>query len=344
MKLPRPAHCVAAIASIALSACHSSEHEREAGGQPAPIEAEVLTLAPVDLVIHEQVVGTVQPALQATISAKVTGLILEMHAVPGKEVARDVVLARIEAPQLAASLERAEAALANAVSEDNRFKALGDSGSVSEREIDRVAAALRIATADRNRIQALFRDATVRAPFTGRITRKDRDVGDLVQPGTTICHIEDPTGLRLEIHLAEALANRLELGQAFDVRIGSAGLDLPGTVAEISPAADSSSRTFLVALDLPGNKGLLAGQFGRALIPRGSKSALVIPPAALLSRGQLCYVAVVGADDLARLRIVRTGTTRPEGTEILAGLESGERILAEIPRNLVSGTPVIPTK
>jgi multidrug efflux system membrane fusion protein len=270
----------------------------------------------------------------------VTGRILEMHAVPGREVGAEELLARIETPQLEAALERAEAALANATSESERFKALRNSGSVSEREIDRVAAALRIATAERKQIQSRLDDATVRAPFGGRITRKMLDTGDLVQPGAAICHIEDPSGLRLEIHVAETLASQLKLGQAFGVRIGSADLDLQGTVAEISPAADSASRTFLVKLDLPKLGDLHAGQFGRALIPRGSRPALVVPAAALLERGQLTFVGVVDAGDIARLRIVRIGAALPEGTEVLAGLESGERILEEIPRDLASGTPV----
>jgi RND family efflux transporter MFP subunit len=283
----------------------------------------------------------VQPELRATISAKVTGRILEIHAVPGQEVVADELLARIETPQLEAALERAEATLANATSESARYKTLRDSGSISEREIDRVDADLRIATAERNQIRSLLDDATVRAPFAGRITSKALDTGDLVQPGTAICRIEDPTRLRLEIHLAEALASGLKLGQTFGVRIDSAGLGLEGTVAEVAPAADSASRTFLVKLDLPdGKQALSAGQFGRALIPRGTRATLVVPPAAILTRGQLSYVAVVGADQLARLRIVRTGTNRDEGTEILAGLESGERIVAEIPRDLASGTPV----
>ncbi len=282
----------------------------------------------------------VSPKLQATVSAKVTGRILDMQATPGKLVQKDDLLATIEAPQLKATLESAEAALANAVAEDKRFRAAR--GSVSERDIDRAAATLRMATADRDRIKSQFDDATIRAPFTGRITRKDRDTGDLVQSGTPICHIEDPANLRLDIHVAESLASKLQLGQNFGVHIESADLHLQGTVSEISPAADRASRTFMVKLDLPTSDGLLAGQFGRALIPRGTKTALVVPPAALLTRGQLTYAAVLDDKNTAALRIVRTGTIRTEGTEILAGLASDERILAEIPKDFRSGTPVTP--
>lgn len=328
------------LAALTLSACHSSDEKRPASAPPSPITGSVLTLATTDLPVHEQVVGTVNPKLQATISAKVTGRLLDMQATPGKSVQQGQLLATIETPQLASALERAEAALTNALSESKRFEAAR--GSVSERDIDRAAATLRMATADRNRLQSQLDDATVRAPFTGRITRKNLDTGDLVQPGTAICQIEDPSSLRLDIHVAESLASGIQLEQRIAVRIASAGLDIEGIVSEISPAADRASRTFMVKLDLPGSDRLLAGQFGRALLPRDTKTALVVPPAALLSRGQLTYAAVLGDQDLAALRIVRTGPTRPEGTEILAGLNAGERILAEIPADFSSGTPVTP--
>jgi multidrug efflux pump subunit AcrA (membrane-fusion protein) len=70
----------------------------------------------------------------------------------------------------------------------------------------------------------------------------------------------------------------------------------------------------------------------------------VIPETAILQRVQLCYVAVVDSDGIARLRIVRTGSREPDGIEVLAGLSAGERILALIPGNFRSGTPVTPVE
>jgi RND family efflux transporter MFP subunit len=288
------------------------------------------------------VVGTVEPELQATISSKVTGRVLERRAEPGMYVKKGEVLVRIDAPELKAALERAEAALENSKREAKRYQALKNSGSVSQREIDRVETELRMNQAERDRIRSLLDDTTVLAPFDGRITRKFVYPGDLVQPGTPLCAIEDPRHLPLAIHVGESLAHRLKLGDKFKVRIGSAQLNIVGTVAESSPAADVGSRTFLGKLDLPKPDGLMAGQFGRAYLPLGKKPAILVPKDALLTRGQLTFVAVVDDSNLARLRIVRTGETTPKGVEILAGLSPGEKILAKIPRNFHGGTPVEP--
>lgn len=330
------------VAALAPPACHKTGVEGRTAAPPEPVAARVLTVSAAELAVHEQVAGTVQPELQATVSAKVTGRIIEMLAVPGKTVQAGELLAKVETPQLEAALARAEAALANAASEAERYRSLRSSGSVSERDIDRVETALRVATAERDQIRSQLAEAAVTAPFAGRITRKQLDTGDLVLPGTPICRIEDPTRLRFEMHVAESLASGLSIGDRHQVRIEAAGLDLTGTVAEISPAADAGSRTFLVKLDLPQGERLRAGQFGRAFIPRGSKRGLMVPAAALLERGQLTFAAVVGADDVAGLRIVRTGATLPEGVEVLAGLEPGERIMAEVPPGFAGGTTVKP--
>jgi len=324
-------------------ACHRPETPSEISGPPKPIAASVVKAAARQLPVYEKVMGTVQPELQATVSAKVLGRLVEMRAVPGMTVKQNERLAKIETPQLEAALKRAEAELANAASEAKRFRALRDSASVSKREIDRVEADLDIAAAERDRIRAQLDDAVIEAPFTGRITHKFKDTGDLVQPGTPICRIEQPDRLRFEMRVAESLAGRFSLGDEFKVRIEAAGAELTGTVAEISPAANPGSRTFLVKLDLPTARGLLAGQFGRALVPRDTKTAVVVPPEALLDRGQLTFVAVVDSENIARLRIVRTGAERPEGVEILAGLQAGERIVSPLPSGFLNGAPVRPS-
>ncbi|MCH7226336.1 efflux RND transporter periplasmic adaptor subunit [Haloferula sp. A504] len=336
-------YCALSAAALLAAACHKSEPAAGTAETLPAIDARIIEATTTDLPVHEEVVGTVQPALQATVSSKTTGRIIEMKAIPGVAVKQGELLAKVEAPQLEAALARAEAALENSRSEAERYRSLRDKGSVSQRDIDRVETQLRVATAERDQIRSQLDEAEIVAPFAGRITRRHLDTGDLVQPGAAVCRIEDPTRLRFEMHVAETLANRIELGRRFKVAVGPGGVETEGTVAEVSPAADTGSRTFLVKLDLPAGEKMLAGQFGRAFLPRGSRPAVVVAESALLQRGQLCYAAVVDAENLAHLRIVRTGQRSPEGVEILSGLEAGERILAEIPADFAGGTPVNPS-
>jgi membrane fusion protein, multidrug efflux system len=91
--------------------------------------------------------------------------------------------------------------------------------------------------------------------------------------------------------------------------------------------ADARTHTTRIRLDLPATAGLLPGQFARAQFVTGSIRALAVPAAAVLRRGEVTAVYVVGADGRAQLRQIRTGEAIDEATiEVLAGLAGGERI------------------
>jgi len=103
--------------------------------------------------------------------------------------------------------------------------------------------------------------------------------------------------------------------------------------ATVVPIADARTHTVRVRLDLPAVDGLLPGQYARARFPVGLVRALAVPSSALLRRGEVTAVYVLGKDGRALLRQVRTGDALvdpKEGSvvEILSGLDAGERIAA----------------
>ena len=177
------------------------------------------------------------------------------------------------------------------------------------------------------------------APFAGVITRKLADVGDLAIPGRPLIEIEDPSRLRIEADVPEALIDKVQLGMKLPVRIGSLPGQIEGIVGEIAPVAEAVSRTYVVKLDLPSTQGLRAGQFGRVSIPTGDAAGLHVPATALVQRGQLEYVFVAEAGR-AQLRLIRSGR-RPNGmVEVISGLSAGEKVVAPIPVDLLDGQPL----
>ena len=100
-----------------------------------------------------------------------------------------------------------------------------------------------------------------------------------------------------------------------------------------------NSRTFPVKLDLPADSGLRPGQFVRLSVPVGESGVVLIPPAALLRRGQL-EIVFVSDGGIARLRLVRTGRTRTEGIEVLAGLDGTESVAVTGVDRLRDGQPL----
>lgn len=341
----RTARVVAWVVTPLLlaSSCKPRHAPEGSGTLPLPpIAVETSVVKSEDLPVYDEVVGTVRPHLEAQVAAKVTGRIVEMLAVPGMKAKKGTLLAQIEVEELKAALERALASKENAGRDLDRYRQLLSTGAATQAEFDGVQTAQLMAAATVKETEVMIANASVEAPFDGTVTRKFLDTGDLASPGRPLFGIEDSSLLRLEIHVAESLANKVNLGDIFRVRVDGAAADLEGKVGEISPAADPGSRTFLVKLDLDKNQALRAGQFGRAYMPRAQRKALRVPAEAIIQRGQMDYVFVAD-DGFARLRIVRTldgsgqVAAKEIRREILAGIEDGETIVLSPPPDLRDG-------
>jgi RND family efflux transporter MFP subunit len=177
------------------------------------------------------------------------------------------------------------------------------------------------------------------APFDGIITKKWADVGDLATPGKPLAAMEDPSALQMLADVPEALIANVSLGDHLPIHLATITNDILGTIAEISPVADPKSRTSLVKLDLPDEPGLRSGQFGRVAVPLGTASAIWVPTAAVIQRGQMELVFVL-AGGQAQLRLVKTGNRIGDEIELVSGLNAGEQIVTAGAAVLTDGQPV----
>ncbi len=130
----------------------------------------------------------------------------------------------------------------------------------------------------------------------------------------------------------------VHLGTTLPVVIDALG-DQPisGKVIQIVPAADPASRSFTVKIDLPSDPQIRSGLFGRAQFPRGQRQSILVPQAALVHRGQLDAVYVVDKDQIASLRYITLGKPSGKDVEVLSGLDSGERVVADAGGRDLSG-------
>lgn len=303
-----------------------------------------------------EAVGTVQAAQKTAVASQTTGNIIEIRAHEGDRVQAGQILAAVDDTAPRAAVAQATAALAAARNEvvlaDSEFSLAGstlaryqqlfDKKSVSPQEFDEIkaryessSARRNLARAEQDRASAALTQAEtalsytrVRAPFIGLITQKLADVGTLATPGMPIFTIEDTRRYRLEASVDENDIGLARIGAQVPVYIDSLGGALAGKVAQIVPAVDPASRTFVVKIDLPFNAWSRAGLFGRAHFPRGSREALLIPRAAVIQRGQLQGVYVVGPDDIASLRYITLGAAFNDQIQVLSGLQAGEKLIA----------------
>ncbi len=287
----------------------------------------------------EDVVGTVRPKLRSVIEAKVSGRIERMLAVPGQAVKAGDLLVQLNAAEIQARYDQARAVREQAEREFRRKEALFKDKTVSQAEFDVADSQLRVAEAAVKEAETLLGYIKVVAPFDGLVTAKRADVGDLASPGRALLELEDPTTLRLEADVPEALMGRISLGDRLALRVPAISAALEGTVSEIAPVADPNSRTFPVKLDLPRAAGLRSGQFGRLAVPVAEVKAIRVPANAVLLRGQM-EIAFVVVNGRAQMRLVKTGKHLEGETEVVSGLNPGERIVVDGAAQLRDGQPV----
>ena len=287
----------------------------------------------------EEVVGTVQPKLQAVIEAKFSGHITRLPVTLGQSVKQGDVLVEIATQEIQARLDQANAAFRQAELDFNRVSNLHKQNAATQAELDTAQGRYNVAKATVAEAEALSGYAKIVAPFDGVVARKLANEGELAMPGKSLLELEGRAGLHLVADVPGLLASHVLPDAKLAVRVDTQPDPITGAVAEISPTADPASRTVRVKVDLPETAGLRSGQFGRLAVPVSAATFLFVPPPALVRRGQL-EILFVAADGKAQMRLVRTGKQTAQGVEILAGLAPGEAVVVEGAGNLRDGQPL----
>jgi RND family efflux transporter MFP subunit len=134
---------------------------------------------------------------------------------------------------------------------------------------------------------------------------------------------------RLEVTVDEGDLKYVRLGETVPITLDALSSPIAGKIVQIVPAADPASRSFTVKVDLPANAGLHSGMFGRASFSRGDKQAITVPRSAVVERGQLQSVYVIGERNIATFRYVTLGPQTQEHVEVLSGLMPQETIITD---------------
>jgi RND family efflux transporter MFP subunit len=293
----------------------------------------------VRLPLVETAVGTIRPVHETTIGAKLLARVVEVNLKAGQVVKAGDILVRLDDTDLRARrgqaeavLKAAEAARLQTEADVNRFASLLKSKAVSQQEYERAATALKSADAELSRakesineIQATLDWATIRSPIQGIVIDKKVDVGDMATPGQMLVTLFNPKRMQLVASVRESLALRLKVGQPIEVQLENLNKQRTGTISEIVPEAESSSRAFQVKITGPCPEGVYSGMFGRILIPLDEERVLVIPRLAVQSVGQLDLVNMASRGAVSR-RAIRLGRTIGQDVEVLSGLTEGEHV------------------
>ena len=348
------------VTLAALTACGGGEERPSAAAPPAPVRVGpegVITLKMEDIRTGPVVSGQLAAAEEATARAKVGGSIVSLSAEEGQSVRRGQVLARIEARDLRdanasarVAVRSAENALQLARAELQRTETLVKGGALAERDLDTARNAVAAAESQLAAAQARLAtteqqlaDTIARAPISGIVSAKSANAGDVVQPGTAIATVIDPSSMRLEASVPSDRIGEVRVGAQVDFEVrGYPGQTFTGRVVRISPAADPATRQVPIFVSIPNAGGrLIAGLYAEGRINTRSWRALVLPVSAIDTSMATPSVIRVRKGKTERVS-VQIGLRDPETerVEIVSGLNEGDVLLVGASRTIAPGTPV----
>jgi RND family efflux transporter MFP subunit len=348
-----------------LTACSSQEKRpAESGPVLTGVQTETVRLESAPQVY--QAVGTVHSANTAMLAAQVGGTVREIRVQAGDRVKRGQLLAVLDDRSARAQVQGAEAGVNEAIQGGaevdqavkaatadrqfaeatfNRYKELLAKNSLSRQEFDGAEARYHSALANERALEAkkqqvLSRQQQARSqqdsaqtylsysrilsPLDGIVTAKSVDAGTVVMPGTPLLTVEDTARYRLEASLPEEYLASAKAGDSVSVSTGQGQFE--GRVAEVVPAADVASHTFLIKIDLPHECKCRSGEYGQASFPIGGAKQLAVPSSAVVDHGELQGIFVVAPDGRVEYRLVKTRKTFGNRVEILSGLAAGEKV------------------
>jgi RND family efflux transporter MFP subunit len=304
--------------------------------------------------------GTLQGNVQAPIAARASGYLKRWTKDIGSRVERGELLAEIETPEIdqqlsqaIAARDQAAASLALSKSTVDRWESLRKKDVVSQQELEERRSAVaqsqaNVAAAEANvqRLRQLEGFKRVVAPFAGVITRRNVDVGDLIDAGGAgsrpLFLLAQTDPLRLYVNVPQTYAQLVKPGQPVVVTQAELrGQTFQGVVARTAASIDAGTRTMQVEIALPNRDGrLLPGAYVQVALPLASSGSLTMPTNTLMFRGEGTLVAVVDAQGKVVLRKVGVGRNFGESFEVLDGVSESDRVVLNPPDWLADGQSV----
>jgi RND family efflux transporter MFP subunit len=303
--------------------------------------------------------GTLQGFVQSPISARASGYLKRWTRDIGAKVERGELLAEIEAPEIDQQLSQALAVreqtasgLDLAKTTLTRWEGLRKKDVVSQQDLDERRSAVvqsqaNLAAAEANvqRLRQLEDFKRVTAPFSGVITRRNVDIGDLIDSSRLLFTLSQTDPLRVYVSVPQAYAQLVKTGQPVVVTQAELpGRRFLGTLVRTAASIDTATRTMQLEVALPNpDAALMPGSYVKVALPLQASKALLAPTNALLFRPEGTMLALVDAQGRVTLRAVSVGRNYGVNFEVLDGITEKDRFVLNPPDWLATGQTVVVT-
>lgn len=279
-----------------------------------------------------QVTAELRAVRGVEVTTEAAGIVRDIAFDSGQTVAEGDLLVTLDLDADKARLDglRADARLAETTLERKRQLRSRSLGSAAD--LDQAEAQYQSAAAAVRAQEALIARKTIRAPFDGRLGIRRVDIGQYVEPGTPIVPLQDLDPIYVDFNVPQKQVSRIENGQRVSLKVAGYDQSFQGVVEAVSPALERGTRSFAVRARVDNaDERLRPGMYGNVLIEVGTpKPYLTVRQSAISYNpyGDAVWVAVEKDDGLvAERRTVKTGETRADQVQLLAGVEKGDRVI-----------------
>ena len=308
--------------------------------------------------------GKIEAENSANVSTRMMGYVTKVHVKVGQKVGAGQLLVSInntdlqaKKAQVDASILQATAAYNNAKKDYDRFTALFNQQSASQKELDDMTSRYEMAKAGlegakqmRNEVMAQFSYSNITAPFSGEVTNTFVKEGDMANPGMPLVSVEGVSRMQVTAMVSESDIAQIKTGMPVKILVKSINKEVSGKVSEVSGSAKNTGGQYLVKVVLNQNeKEILSGMFVNVQFQIANKSKtettvksvkVLVPESALIKQGQLTGIYTVANKNTALLRWIRTGKTFGNQVEVLSGLSANEQYIVSAEGKLYNGAKV----
>ena len=292
--------------------------------------------------------GTFQAFNQTTIFPRSNGYVKSWKVDIGDNVQAGQLLAEIATPEVDQQLAQARAQEEIAKLTADRWRDLVQKNVVSKQEYDQNEKAYEAAKANLQQLEKIQGFQQVIAPFTGKITARNIDIGTLVtagtgNSGTPLFSMVQSDPLRVYVFVPQENAASMREGLKAKILVQERpGQDFEGTVTRAAGALDPTSRTMQVEVQVPNHDGkLYAGMYGQVkfLLP-DDNAPIVVPSDAFVFRSQGPQVVTVTTGNRIHWQKISVGRDFGTQLEVLDGLAENTKVVINPSDDLVEGVQV----
>ena len=293
--------------------------------------------------------GTLRGINEAQIHSRVTGYVKQWFKDLGDTAKQGETLALIDVPEINRQVEEATANFKLAKTVYERWRRLRAEDAVSQQEMDEKTGLYRQSEAVLNRLKQLQSFATVTAPFEGRITRRNINLGDLVNAGNVgnaqaMFTMARTDRLSVYVYLPQDRTSQVKVGDEVSVyQTNAPEKIIKGRIARTAGAIDINTRTLQVDIEIPNeNNALLPGAYVEVAMQIALGNSLIVPTNTLIFGAGGPYIAVVDKDNRAEKKKVTLGVDFGNQVEIRNGIAADDQLILNPMDSLVNGQVVVP--